>query len=128
MPVYVVPDPNLPNIILYRFGSSWTWDEMMIAFNEEIAYGQQLPEGETYDVLVDLRGVPLWKAGLRPQHLSIMGRMNPKNFNCVVMVHTSEISNLEFEIMLSGAHNLIDTVYRANCIEDAYTIITAQRQ
>lgn len=128
MPIYVVPDPNLDYVLIYRIVQPWTWDELMLAFGEEIKYSQTIPVDARYNVIADVRGASLWGTGLRPQHFKIMGRMNPENWNSLTIVYADELP-IPFRTLLNTVGNrLSEKAFHTTCFEDAYTLIVSQRQ
>lgn len=86
MPINVAPHEHIERVVVYTFSDPWTWDELMLAFEQEQRYAATLAPGETYMTLVLIHQARAMAPGLSLSHFQYMQRHNPSNWDCLVLV------------------------------------------
>jgi hypothetical protein len=92
MPIHVDLHPAVPHVMVYRFYSPWTRQDLFEAFDREQYLSQVIPTGQTYDVVVDVRWVRAPVPGLYLRHLQSIAERKPANSHSLWIVCRPEMN------------------------------------
>ena len=85
MTVNVAWDSEIEDVIVYQFLHKWTWDEFLLAFNEECLMAKAIGNRQ-YDVIGDTSQGATLPIGAGITHIYSVYKRYPKNWGITMIV------------------------------------------